>query len=92
MSGELVPEVCLAHRDERCKVCDDSIDELWVHPRDLPLPHEDCGLCHSLAADRQDRIAELSHAIEMLGDEIVEIERGMRHTAFHESLRVGSVL
>lgn len=34
MQSELVPEICRAHRDEQCKQCDETSDELWVHPQD----------------------------------------------------------
>jgi hypothetical protein len=33
--GGIVPEVCRAHRDPNCKRCDDAVDDLWIHPRDL---------------------------------------------------------
>ena len=52
----------------------------------IPLPHKDCPLCQRLVADREWRITELGKAIELLHDEIAEIERGMRHSAWHESL------
>lgn len=34
-NADLVPEVCRAHHDENCTVCDETNDDLWVHPRDL---------------------------------------------------------
>lgn len=34
--SELAPEVCRAHVDADCTVCDENDDDLWVHPRDLP--------------------------------------------------------
>lgn len=33
--AEVTAEVCKAHRDPDCKRCDDTVDDLWVHPRDL---------------------------------------------------------
>lgn len=33
--AELTAEVCKAHRDPDCKRCDDTVDDLWIHPRDL---------------------------------------------------------
>lgn len=52
-----------------------------------PLPHEDCPLCHRLVGSRRERIADFNRTIEWTEDEITEIERGMRHTAFHEAYR-----
>jgi hypothetical protein len=44
----MAAEVCREHRDEFCKVCDESNDDLWAHPRDLPGLHETCPLCRQL--------------------------------------------
>jgi hypothetical protein len=90
--SELAAEVCREHRASNCGACDEHNDDLWVHPRDLPLPHADCPLCDRLRSDRQWRIDELQRTITLLGDEIVEIERGMRHTAYHESQRASNII
>jgi hypothetical protein len=82
-----VAEVCREHRASDCGTCDEFNDDLWVHPRDMPAPHEDCTLCARLVRTRVARIAEFNWAIEWMADEIIEIKRGMRHTAFHEEHR-----
>lgn len=84
----MTAEVCREHRDELCKRCSEDDDDLWCHPRDLPLPHEDCPLCHASVSGREWNIAEYQRGIDSLNDEIAETQRGMRHTAYHESLRL----
>lgn len=80
-------EVCLAHRGTNCTTCDEHNDDLWVHPRDLPAPHEDCPMCARAIEGREWNIANLERTIEMWRGEIAEIEAGKRHTAFHEVAR-----
>lgn len=63
--------------------CEEHNDDLWIHPRDLPLPHEDCPLCHLLVETRQENIAILRDRIAINEAEIAEIERGDRHNEFH---------
>ncbi|MGV8064600.1 hypothetical protein PJP13_24355 [Mycobacterium kansasii] len=45
---EPVAEVCRLHRDPECAHCDEDIDDLWVHPRDLEAEateaQDGCGL------------------------------------------------
>jgi len=72
-------------------MCDEHDDDLWVHPHDLPLPHEDCPLCHSLVVNREWSIEQAQRSIELLCAEISEIRRGMRHNAYHEQQRQSSV-
>lgn len=51
----------------------------------MSAPHKDCRLCHLLLETRQENIAILRDRIAMNEDEIAEIERGERHTAYHEA-------
>lgn len=82
----LEAEVCRAHRSAHCTECDEFNDDLWINPRDLPAPHEDCSLCKQLVIHRQINVIKLADAIELLEDEIAEIERGDRHNAYHAQL------
>ena len=41
MVAQIQAEVCRAHRAENFTVCDEYNDDLWIHPKDLPAPHED---------------------------------------------------
>ena len=85
--SSLQAEVCREHRDEYCKVCDEANDDLWVNPRDLPAPHEECPLCRQSVSNHEWNIQQHERAIAQAHEEISEIERGMQHTAYHESVR-----
>lgn len=48
---------------------------------------EGCPLCHQLVATREWNIQQLQQSIASYEDEIAEIERGERHTDYHEQYR-----
>lgn len=52
----------------------------------MSMPHEDCRLCQQMVKRRKLNIAAHEHAIVLMREDIAEITRGMRHTAYHEVL------
>jgi hypothetical protein len=82
-----IPEVCRQHLDSECKVCNLHNDDLWVHPRDLPPAHEDCPLCQEAVSNRKCDIDQLQARIDVYREEIAEIERGSRHSDYHERVQ-----